>query len=133
MYQDLATSRLHEIFGNVPEDCTDVRIGVRVWFASVAAGEMYFLTDYLYFGNDRTRVRFTNRDEQVQFTQAQLDNVLQEYGWTMNQPQRRNTTTFLYTFSPAQGQHNFSLHSKSAELAERRHRQRVFSQFALTS
>lgn len=133
MSRDLAIERLHAIFGNVPEDCTDVRLGVRVWFASVAAGEMYCLTDYLYFGNGRTRVRFVERRDQVEFTQAQLDTVLRHYGWVMGQPQRRYTTEFVYFFSPDQGQHSFSLHSKSAELCDRRHQQRVFSQFALTS
>lgn len=128
-----ANERLEQIFGNVPTDCVDVRLGVRVWFAGVAASEMYVLTDYLYYGNSRTRVRFTERNDQLCFTQTQLDAVLQKYGWAMGQPQRRGTTEFVYSFSPANGQHCFRLSSKSAEVSERRHQQRVFSQLALTT
>lgn len=129
----LAIKRLEQIFDDIPADCTELRIGARVWFAGTATSEMYFLTDYLYVGNGRTRVRFTDRDDQLKFTPTQIDIVSGERGWAMGQPSRRNTTEFLYTFRPDEGQHRFSLNSKSAQYAERRHQERVFSQYALTA
>ena len=126
-----ALKRLERIFDNIPADCTELRIGARVWFADTAASEMYILTDYLYYGGGRTRVRFTERDDQLQFTPTQIGIVAGERGWAMAQPQRRSTTEFLYTFKPDEGQHTFTLGSKSAELSERRHQQRAFAQFAM--
>jgi hypothetical protein len=129
---DKATKLLEKIFAEVPDGCEEIRIGMRVWYGDITAGPMYIVTDYLHFGNDRTRVRFGERNDQIQITQGQLDSIMDDHGWTMGQPLRRSTTEYLYTFHPSEGQHRFSLRSQTAQVAERRHQQRVFEQYALT-
>lgn len=128
-----STRLLDKIFSEVPDDCEEIRIGMRVWYGDIAVGPMYIVVDYLYYGNDRMRVRLEQREDQLQITQSQLDSIIEDHGWTMGQPQRRSTTEYLYTFHPAEGQHRFSLRSQTAEVAERRHQHRVLEQFALTS
>jgi hypothetical protein len=124
------SSTVEAIFANVPPGCADIRLGVRVWYPGTAGAPMYILTDYLYYGGDRTRVRFVDRRDQRRCKQAELTAVLEQHGWTQGQPTRRNTTEMVYTFTPSRGQDSFGLHSQTAEVAEKRHQQRVFEQLA---
>ena len=123
---------LESIFANVPDGCEDLRIGMRVYFAGTSAQPMYFITDYLYFGEDRTRVRFAAQADQLQVWPQQFAEIVQAKGWTQNQPTRRNTTEFLYTFIPQPNEEyaGYGLHSKSAQFTERRHQERVFAAMA---
>ena len=123
---------LESIFANVPEDCEELRIGLRVYFASTSAKPMYFITDYLYYGEGRTRVRFADRDDQLQVWPQQFTDIIAAKGWTQNQPTRRNTTEFLYTFIPQPNDKypGYKLRSKSVQYTERRHQDRVFAAMA---
>ena len=123
---------LERIFANVPDGCEELRIGMRVYFAGTSAAPMYFITDYLYFGEDRTRVRFAAQADQLQVWPSQIADIIAAKGWTQNQPTRRNTTEFLYTFIPQPNEEyaGYKLSSKSAQFTERRHQERVFAAMA---
>lgn len=129
MFQE-SEQLLESIFANVPAGCTDVRLGMRRYFKGTAGKDMYILTDYLYFGGDRVRVRFAQREEQREISPVILGEVIAAHGWAQGQPTRRNTTEFAYQFTPNVGQHSFGLHSQTAQVAERRHQEQVFERFA---
>ena len=124
-----ANSSLAQIFSAVPADCTDVRLGVRVWFGMGGAGDRYALTDVLYYGGGRERVRYAERAEQLEFTQAQLSAA--STGWTQGQPVRRNTSEFMYSFTPATAEEfaGYKLHSRSVQATERRRQAALFQKF----
>ena len=123
---------LESIFASVPDGCEDLRIGLRVYFASTSAKPMYFITDYLYYGDGRTRVRFSDQADQLQVWPEQFTEIIESKGWTQNQPTRRNTTEFLYTFIPQPNEEyaGYGLHSKSVQYTERKHQDRVFAAMA---
>ena len=120
---------LEKIFSAVPADCTDVRLGVRVWFGMGGAGNRYTLTDLLYYGGGRERVRYAERAEQLEFTQSQLSAAA--VGWTQGQPVRRSTTEFVYSFTPATEEEfaGYTLHSRSVQTTERRRKEELFHKF----
>jgi len=123
---------LESIFANVPDGCAETRIGVRVYFGSTSAAPMYYVTDYLYYGDGRTRVRFAAQADQLQVWPQQFADITERLGWSQKQPLRRGTTEFLYTFIPQPNEEyaGYGLHSKSVQYTERRHQENVFGQMA---
>lgn len=119
-----AEGLLQGIFANAPADCEEIRIGMRVWFKSVAASEKFILVDWLHVGSGRTRNRIEDRANQVEVTQAMIDAAAKPAGWAMGRPIKRNTTEFVYSFSRAElDQHEYRLTSQTAQTVERRLRE----------
>lgn len=129
-----AEGLLKGIFANAPADCEEIRIGMRVWFKSVAASDTFILVDWLHVGGGRTRNRIEERSNQVEVTQSMIDAACKPAGWAMGRPSRRNTTEFMYTFSRAElDQHEYRLDSRTVQTVERRHQERALEQFATAS
>lgn len=116
-----AEGLLQGIFKNAPADCEEIRIGMRVWFKSVAASDTFILVDWLHVGGGRARNRIEDRASQVEVTQAMIDAACKPAGWAMGRPSRRNTTEFVYSFSRTElDQHEYRLTSRTVQVVERR-------------
>lgn len=117
-----AEGLLQGIFKNAPADCEEIRIGMRVWFKSVAASNTFILVDWLHVGNDRTRQRLQGQADQVEISQAMIDAACKPAGWAMSKPpSRRPGTEFTYYFTRAElDQHEYRLTSRTVQAVERR-------------
>lgn len=121
-----AESLLAGIFANVPAGCTEVRLSVRQWFGSLTqGGDVFILTGWIYFGVGTWELIKAQQD-QPEISQAMIDAATE--GWAMGQKMRSmKSTEFIFPFTPNEGQKEFALHSRTADVGERRRKEEAFA------
>lgn len=127
MNEQQAYRAVSRIFRDVPAECTEVRLSIRVIFHA----NLYTLTGYLHYGAG-TWQRFEAQREQVPVTTELLSYVAKEHGFAMAaRPTKRSSTEFLYTFTPQPVDHAYKLESWTSDQLERRQREdRMTGMFA---
>lgn len=123
-----AESALGRIFANVPEGCTEVRLSVReIWDRTGKGQNRYWLTGWIYFGVG-VWDRITAQQDQPEITQAMIDNA--STGWALGRKLPKTTFEFIYPFTPNEGQREFALHSRAADVGARRRKEELFERLA---
>lgn len=111
---------LETIFARAPADCNEIRLSCRVYFQPTP---QYILTGWLHVG--ATWQRIEAQADQPAVTEAEMSAITQKTGWAMaGRPSRKNTTEFIYTFTPATGAYTYNLHSKTSDYVDRRRLER---------
>ena len=123
MNEQQVYNALSRIFGEAPEECTEVRLSVRVIYGA----NLYTVTGYLHYGVG-TWHRFEERNDQIPVTTEFLNAAAHRHGYGMSaRPTKRSSTEFLYTFTPQPTGHEYRLESWTADQLERRRKEERFS------
>lgn len=124
MTEQQVYNALAAIFAAAPEECTEIRLSVRIIYGA----DLHTLTGYLHYGAG-TWQRFDERDDQIPVTTELFRAAARRHGYGMaDRPTKRSSTEFLYTFAPQPVGHEYRLESWTADQLERRRREDRFSE-----